>query len=552
MIAVCVTGIFLLLMIPGIINEYEQGSNHFSVDSIKRLMLSLLFLLLPVAFFYKRIKLYLYLLTIWIIFTPLFIYSQLLFEIKPNFELVTLVVQSNFTEMIEIAKGRLGRFLLITVLYVAVYLFLVKKLPVKVIPFKISLAVSLFAAVILMLQCYRYLLVRKQDYRDFFCRYYPISIISGIADAYTFLNRNNLDRAKQFSFHAYKKDKVPARQIYVFIIGETSRYDRWQINGYSRATSPRLNQRENLISFPDMIAGSNLTYLSVPQMITRACPDDMDRQYKEKSFLSAFHDAGFRTVWLSTQSDQQVLWMGVISNHAKTADVVHFCRTYSPMFELEDLYDERLLPKLDSIIHADGHNLFIVLHTMGSHWDYSRRYPARFDVFKPSLKSGPGKEHDLTDETISNSYDNSILYADYIVDSVIRMVEKQAAVSYVTYLSDHGEQISKKLESHTYARMETLHVPFFLWTSEGYRKYYPGKFQAIMNNRNKKISGNNIFYSLLDLANIGFAGMDQTKSIADSAFRESDRKYYDALARRSWRYADLLKPAVHQKLTRVP
>jgi hypothetical protein len=73
-----------------------------------------------------------------------------------------------------------------------------------------------------------------------------------------------------------------------------------------------------------------------------------------------------------------------------------------------------------------------------------------------------------------------------------------------------------------------------------------------MNNRNKKISGNNIFYSLLDLANIGFAGMDQTKSIAATAFRESDRKYYDALARCSCRYADLLKPAVHQKLTRVP
>lgn len=108
-------------------------------------------------------------------------------------------------------------------------------------------------------------------------------------------------------------------------------------------------------------------------MITRASPDDMDREFKEKSFLSAFQDAGFKTVWLSTQTDQEILWQGTIILHAKTADVVYFCRTYSPMFELEDIFDERLLPKVDSIVHADRQDLFIVLHTMGNHWAYSRR-----------------------------------------------------------------------------------------------------------------------------------------------------------------------------------
>lgn len=549
-VAAFVVGILLLLMIPGIINEYEQGGKHFSMDSLKRLSFSLLFLLLPVAVFYKKIKLYLYLLTVWIIFTPLFIYSQLVFEVRPTFELIFLIVQSNLTEMAEVAKGRTGWFIMITLLYVALYLLLVKKLPVKAIPFRISLITSLFSAGILMMQCYRYLSVQQQPYSDFFSRYYPASIISGIADAYGIIRRNNLDQAKHFSFGAYKKDTIPARQIYVFIIGETSRFDRWQINGYNRATSPHLNQRKDLISFPDMVSGSNLTWLSVPQMITRACPDDMDRQFKEKSLISAFHESGFKTVWLSTQTDQEFIWQGVITNHAKTADMVYFCRTYSPVFELEDVFDERLLPKLDSVIHAGTQNLFIVLHTMGSHWIYSRRYPASFDLFKPSGKASSGKSLDLTDqESISNSYDNSILYADYIIDNVMRIVEKQAAVSYVTFLSDHGEALfdnhPRELEFHTNASAETLHVPFFLWTSDKYRQQYPEKIQAIMNNRNKKMGGSNVFYSLLDLADISFAGMDKTKSIADPAFRPNDQKYYDAIARRSYRYADLFKPAVH-------
>lgn len=544
-IAAFAAGIILLLLLPGLMNEYEQGNNPFSADPIKRLSLSLLFLLLPIVLFFYNIKLYLYILTVWIVLTPLFLYSLVLFEVQPNFELIFLVMQSNFTEMAEVAKGRLGWFLVITLLYVALYLFLVKKFPVKKIPFSLSLIISLVSTGIILIQCYRYLSVRKQHHSDFFSRYYPVSILSGLRDAYTIINRNNLDEAKHFSFNAYKKDTIATRQIYIFIIGESSRFDRWQINGYPKATSPRLQQRENLVSFPSMVSGSNLTWLSVPQMITRANPDEMDRQFTEKSLLSAFQDAGFKTVWLSSQTDQQIIWQGTITMHAKTADVVHFCRTYSPLFELEEGYDERLLPMLDSVLHADRHNLFIVLHTMGNHWDYGRRYPSNFDLFKPSWKDHPGKAFDMNDrESISNSYDNSILYADYIIDSVIRLVEKQEAVSQVTFLSDHGERLydnhAGELEFHTNPCAETLRVPFFLWTSDRYRQYYSQKMQAIIDNSNKKTGADNVFYTLLDLANIGFPGMDPSKSIADPAFRESDQKYYDALARRSCRYTDLL------------
>ena len=139
--------------------------------------------------------------------------------------------------------------------------------------------------------------------------------------------------------------------------------------------------------------------------------------------------------------------------------------------------------------------------------------------------------------------------ADYIIDSVIRIVEKQEAVSYVTFLSDHGEELFDnhpgELEFHNKASTSTLHVPFFLWTSEDYRQHYPGKMQAIENNRNKKTGADNVFYTLLDLANIDFAGMDDTKSIAYPAFRASDQKYYDPLHRRSCRYTDLLRLAVN-------
>lgn len=515
--SVCLGGILLLLMMPGIINEYQQG---FSFDAVKRLLLCSLFLLLPMGLLYRHIKLYLYLLLTWIILTPLFIYALVLFKVKPSFELIFLLLQSNFREAAEISKDYLGWFVVMAILYILAYIILVKKLPVKQLSFQAGMLISIVSTSIIVAQCYRYLYVQKQHHSDFFSRYYPVSIVSGITDAYSIISRNNLNDARGFSFHAFKKDSLQKRQIHVFIIGETSRYDRWQINGYAKHTSPRLQQRKDLIVFSNMISGSNLTWLSVPQMITRAHPDNMDLQFKEKSILSAFKDAGFKTVWLSTQSDQQMIWQGSISLHAKTADVVNFTHTYSPNFELEDIYDDCLLPQLDSIVKADDRNLFIVLHTMGSHWDYSRRYPKRFNVFE-------------------NAYDNSIVYTDFIIDSAISIIEKQNAISQVTFLSDHGEDLLDNTY-HSNASAATLHVPFFIWTSTAFQQHYPNKQRALHGNQHRKTGTENIFYSLLDLANCSFPGMNYCKSVAHNNFVESDQKYYNAVARTTARYIDLV------------
>ncbi|WP_394346731.1 sulfatase-like hydrolase/transferase [Thermoflavifilum aggregans] len=54
---------------------------------------------------------------------------------------------------------------------------------------------------------------------------------------------------KIFIFSTYYLSQPSGRQVCVFIIGESSRYDHWHINGYSRNTSPSLDTMHNLISF---------------------------------------------------------------------------------------------------------------------------------------------------------------------------------------------------------------------------------------------------------------------------------------------------------------
>jgi len=168
----------------------------------------------------------------------------------------------------------------------------------------------------------------------------------------------------------------------------------------------------------------------------------MDLKFKEKSILSAFKDAGFKTIWLSNQTDKDIFWSSSITFHAKTADVAMFSPNQSPNFDswTRKYHDERLLPLLDSIIKADKQNIFFVLHTIGIHWEYTKRYLDSFDCFKPSgntiglldPSSAMGKE------AISNSYDNSIRYADYVMYSVICTLNQHRIVSTVTFISDHG------------------------------------------------------------------------------------------------------------------
>ena len=545
-----ITFIFIafLLLLPTILDVIFGFYEELYLLSVSRLVVSLLMFLLPVVFFYKNIKLYLYILSLFIVVTPLFIITLLWFNARPNFSLISFLLQTNVTEVREVTKGILKPFLLITFIYLLLYLFTVWKFSITRISFKYAATVSLIAVVINV----AYFLVRKHSNQkltsDILEENYPVSLLSGLGQAYAFKQKNNLDQAQNFHFNAFKKDTVAKRQVHVLVIGESSRYDRWEINGYPKPTSPRLKNRQNLVSFSQAVSGSNLTWMAVPQIITRAVPTNLDLQFKEKSILSAFKEANYKTVWLSNQTDKDIFWSGTITLHAKTADVAVFSPSNSPNFDSwsKNYYDERLLPLLDSIIKADDQNIFFVLHTMGNHWEYTKRYPKHFDYFKPSghtigylsPQSPAGKE------AISNSYDNSIRYADYVLDSVISTLNQHKLVSTVTFLSDHGEDLydlsPDKMDFHVTPAPATLHIPFFIWTSDTYKSLYLEKTKLLAAHQAKKISTENAFYTVLDLANISFPGFDLHKSISSSYFKESAQMYYHNLDKKTYSYSEKL------------
>lgn len=283
--------------------------------------------------------------------------------------------------------------------------------------------------------------------------------------------------------------------ICVLVIGEAARFHNFSLNGqYERETNPRLSRQPNLIFYTHAYAEANATDLSVPLMLTRATSEDPTLAYREKTVCGAFHEAGFPVAWLSAESDP----IRYLQHVLPTLDTTWIASG--------EVLDEALFEPFDGLIQAkEGTNL-IILHTKGSHLNYQDRYPQSFALFEPCLK--PGDSNGAFDkELMTNTYDNTILYTDFILDSLIQTLSATQRCACLIYMPDHGENLcddERKLWVHgSYEGSEwEYHVPLIVWYSDSFKERYPDKVVALQANKDKQVSSQVLFHTLCDMVNL--------------------------------------------------
>jgi len=337
--------------------------------------------------------------------------------------------------------------------------------------------------------------------------------------------RTASDRLHTFRFKAHTTRAVSARQIYVLVIGETGRKDRWQLYGYERATNPELAGISNLIRFEDMVTPAGESRDSVPIIASRKRANDHRAYFDERSISAAFSEAGFATFWLSNQM--------AIGHYDSPIAVVAFDAEHVAFYSVADwgkagTYDEVLLEPLKEAIASSNDNLFVVLHTMGSHANYAHRYPPAFDVFKPSLKGNEDADYyDVSvQEQLRNSYDNSILYTDHFIAAVIRTLAATGDVATMWYISDHGEDFASatcKLAGHGNGTEFDFRIPSVFWYSDGYAQQFPEEIARVRQRSRMKLTTENVFESLIDMAALDFPGHDPQWSIFSSVWQAHPR-----------------------------
>ncbi|MCH5328905.1 MAG: sulfatase-like hydrolase/transferase [Coprobacter sp.] len=355
---------------------------------------------------------------------------------------------------------------------------------------------------------------------------YPINVGYNIVQAVRreIRVRHYARSSADFRFYALPEHPVDEPEIYVLVIGETSRACNWQLYGYPRQTNPHLSSRTDILCFRDVLTQSNTTHKSVPLLLSSASALHYDRIYREKSLITAFREAGFRTAFFSNQRPNR----SFIDFFGQEADRHIFVKESSenPQYNPSD---EILLQLLADEIDRRHRKSLIVLHTYGSHFNYGERYPADRAYFRPDNISGTraGNRKELV-----NAYDNSIRYTDNLLHRIISLLDRNRAQSAVLYIADHGEDIfddsrNRFLHSSPGVSYYQLHVPLVLWMSEGYKKAYPSCVEQALANRDKAISTRNVFHTVLSLGGIHTFCREDSLSIVSPCFKETARYYLD-------------------------
>jgi len=338
---------------------------------------------------------------------------------------------------------------------------------------------------------------------------------------------SHIEAIKGFNFDVrWRAGAAPKREVIVLVIGETGRPNRWRLFGAGNATTPRLSAREDVIPFTDAVSGAAATREAVPLMITRRPPQAMLAPSNEPSLVTAFHQAGFRTYWLSTQ--------GTAGRHetpisvlAREADEQHFINAVD--YRQAGALDGELLPLMQKILARPEPRQLIVLHTLGSHLNYAHRYPRDFEKFRPALQ--PGEIPDIWSDALltklTNAYDNSVLYTDFVLDQAIDLLNRTGAPATLLYAADHGESLFDGTcgrGGHGFASELNYRVPMLIWTSPAWQQARPRALAALKAHANAPISTLSIFATMNGLAGFDVAQPSAHGDLSTPDWRPAERQ----------------------------
>jgi glucan phosphoethanolaminetransferase (alkaline phosphatase superfamily) len=331
------------------------------------------------------------------------------------------------------------------------------------------------------------------------------------------------ETSRNFTYQAVgtRNDTMP--EIYVLVIGETSRADNWSLYGYERNTNPGTSALTNLVVYRDALTMSNTTHKSVPTIMSSTGCEAYDSLYHRKGIITAFNEAGYQTAFYSNQQRNH----SFIDAFGSEAQEVLFLKDSVSL--MGNNYDDDLIDcvkkRLDKFT---GGKLFIVVHMYGSHFNYKDRYTRQEAHFKPDNVISAEKVYR---DVLINAYDNTVINTDKVLAGIIRQVEAKAVNGAVIFTSDHGEDIfddsrSRFLHASPIPTYYQLRVPLLVWTSQSYAAQYPEAVAQLKAHSEIPVSTNMvIFHTMLDLSGIKTPYKRDSLSLSNKAFKGHKRLY---------------------------
>ncbi|MDR0952818.1 MAG: sulfatase-like hydrolase/transferase, partial [Elusimicrobiota bacterium] len=189
--------------------------------------------------------------------------------------------------------------------------------------------------------------------------------------------------------------------------------------------------------------------------------------------------------------------------------------------------DKYILPITDKIIGNKGHN-FIVAKLIGVHFSPQDRYPASWDIKKPSLL-GKNLAPSKSNATAAlNSYDNAMAYNTSIIASMMRQIKNSPEPGLFFFISDHGFCLFEGAGFNSGNCAKGFHIPFIIYANDAYlaNKEHKRMFNKLKNFKDVSLTQRYLFETIASLSDISYpisnSSMDITK-IEPSNIQKEER-----------------------------
>ncbi len=316
----------------------------------------------------------------------------------------------------------------------------------------------------------------------------------------------------------------------VVIVGEAANRNHMSSYGYPRKTTPRLNsllgEDKNLLKFNDVISSATHTVPSLKNglMFTQ-------KRFSEPyvSVVDALNHCRFKTFWFSNQTAASTSG-NVLEQITERATIRKYVN-YADRERSSVHFDEELLPLLDIALQDTSSRKAIFLHFLGSHLTCSMRYPREWDCFTNQSLPESKKNLEPKYKKQINSYDNSLLYNDYVVCEVLKICKNAKLPTVFCYFSDHGQEVydCRKIRGCDAGSptKNMVEIPFFIWGSPDYVKTMGDKWAILERNLNFSYSTMSLSNDLLQLSGINSERLCEMSSLFNVEQYKQGRYIFD-------------------------
>ena len=316
-------------------------------------------------------------------------------------------------------------------------------------------------------------------------------------------------------------------QTYVIVVGESMNRNHMSLYGYDRDTTPNLNRLSSeFIKFDNVVSAFAQTSPSLSVTLTEADTVNGLRESDAISLLGAMKKAGFKTWWISNQQPLRKPTTAM----AALADVEHFISHDFHGVEV-NRYDGYLLPSVKAAIADKAPQKVIFVHLMGSHLQYTNRYPPEQAIFKGRVgvqayvKTPSSSELDFI-----NSYDDSVHYTDSVVGEIMTELQNAKGIAALSFFADHGEEVfdSKDFKGHgpDGVTHNMLEIPFVFWRNDAYQTEFKTIDDLLQSRQHESMMLDDFFHFGLCTAQVESDLLKPERSVCSPSYQAKTRLIY--------------------------